>query len=645
MNSEKDLRMRCEKSRQLMVLSIVGGVVSLVLTVGVIIFGVAAWPWSKYGSWAGNDVFALMIVPFMIATLYSIAAAINGFISSAAYQEEEEKILLAKRKEKISAFEVNEDVRFTAGRSLKNYQKYAPYVIAALAVIIIAVSMFLFSSSKSARLEGTQPVPVDALGSAVAAIVAMVFSIFPGVFLLGQSKDSIFRWLRPVGAWLTAGAAVALIAAIGAIAYYRYNITGFNSSAAKVIFYSFCVLGIELIFIFVSEFYRPRSLEAQRPVFESRILALFTEPGGVARNIAGTLDYQFGFKVSGTWIYGFAEKFLFPLIILWLVILWSFTCISEVGPNQLGIRMQFGRITDIAPLDPGVYLKLPYPFGKIVTYSCEQISTIQVGPKMIDADGKETRPALVVWDKKHYAEESRYLVASETEDKTSAPVSLLGISIPIQYRIKKAELIDYAFRNQNSDAALKNIAEQISSRFFASVSIFDIMSSGREKASGILHKNIQAEADKAKLGIEIVKVNIHDAHPPEKIAPEFQKVIGASEEMESTILEARAYYNDIVPMIEAQKDRLIADAHSYAFQVNHVSQAESERFLRQLVAFKIMPQFFKLRNYLDMLEQSAGNARKYIMSASLEYEIYELNLEKKGQLDLIDANLSEISQK
>lgn len=645
MNSEKDLRMRCEKARQLMVLAIVGGIVSLVLTVGTIVFGVTVWPWSKYGSWAGNDVFALMVVPFMIATLYSIGAAINGFISSAAYQEEEEKALLAKRKEKLSAFEVNEDVRFTSGRSLKNYQKYSPYVIAALAVLIIVVSMFMFNSIKSARLEGAQPVPVDALGSAVAAIVAMIFSIFPGVFLLGQSKDSIFRWLRPIGAWLCAGAAVGLIAAIGSIAYYRYNVTGFNITAAKVVFFSFGVLAIELIFIFVSEFYRPRSLEAQRPVFESRILALFTEPGGVARNIAGTLDYQFGFKVSGTWIYSFAEKFLFPLVIVWLVILWSFTCIFQVGPSQLGIRMQFGRIIDTTPLEPGIYLKLPYPFGKIVTYSCEEIQMIHVGPKMIGADGKETRPPLVAWDKKHYAEESRYLVASETEDKTSAPVSLLGISIPIQYRIKRDGIIDYGFRNRDSDAALKNISEQIASRFFASVSIFDIMSSGRAQAREILHKNIQAEVDKAQLGIEIVKVNIHDAHPPEKVSPEFQKVIGASEEMESMILEARAYYNDVVPMIEAQKDRLIADANSYAFQVQRVSQAESERFLRQLVSYKIMPHFFQLRNYLDMLEQDASNARKYIMSASLEYEIYELNLERKGQLDLIDANLSEISQK
>lgn len=115
--------------------------------------------------------------------------------------------------------------------------------------------------------------------------------------------------------------------------------------------------------------------------------------------------------------------------------------------------------------------------------------------------------------------------------------------------------------------------------------------------------------------------------------------------MESSILEAHAYYNDIVPMIEAHKDRLIADAESYAFQVKLVSQAESERFLRQLVSYRTMPQLFKLRNYLEMLEDDAAKARKYILSASLEYEIYELNFEKKGQLDLIDANLEEINQK
>ena len=47
----------------------------------------------------------------------------------------------------------------------------------------------------------------------------------------------------------------------------------------------------ELVVNFIIEFYRPRSLGESRPVFESQLLSLFTEPGGVLRNIASALDY------------------------------------------------------------------------------------------------------------------------------------------------------------------------------------------------------------------------------------------------------------------------------------------------------------------------------------------------------------------
>ena len=131
---------------------------------------------------------------------------------------------------------------------------------------------------------------------------------------------------------------------------------------------------------FIVEFYRPRTIEEPRPIFESRILALFTEPGGVMRNVADTLDYQFGFKVSSTWIYSFIERGLFPLLIVWVIVLWVFSGITEVGPNQVGIRERFGKIVSTSPMEPGIYYNAPWPFGKISRFSCDEINSVMIGP-------------------------------------------------------------------------------------------------------------------------------------------------------------------------------------------------------------------------------------------------------------------------
>lgn len=640
MENNKRLREYYEKSGTLMKLSIIGGILSLAGMVVVIVLGISTW--SKYGSWAGSDVFALMVVPFAMAALYAIAAAIYGSMAKSAYLEEEEKANLEKRKESISAFDVNEDVRFTAGRSFRNFKKYGPYVIAALGLILIAAILFSFSRMWAGRQAGVVPIPVDAMYTVVVSLVFMLSSLLFGAFFIGQSKEPVYRWLRPTGAWMIAAFVVAALSMIGGL-YYYYKMPQPNQIFTRIVYIGYIVLGCELVFSFVSEFYRPRSLEMPRPVFESRLLALFTEPGGVARNIANMLDYQFGFKVSGTWVYGFLEKALFPLLIAWFIIIWLFTCIAEVGPNEVGFRMRFGEVTNKSkPLESGVYFKLPYPFGRILTYSCDEIHQIFIGASMITEDGKPTRPETVVWGKVHYASEAKYLVASPTGGKDSVPVSQITSSIPVQYRIRKDRLYDYAFRNENTAAFLKDIGEQIAAKYFASVSIFDIMSGGRTQAAQELRNMIQAETDRLELGIEIVRVNIHDAHPPEGVADEFQNVISAMEEKETEIYKAKAYANRIVPESQSEKARLISEATSYAYYTKTVSQAESTRFERQLAAYKILPQYFMLRTYLDMLEQNLQNVRKYILSSSLEYEVYEFNFERKSQLDLIDTDLDQL---
>ena len=147
----------------------------------------------------------------------------------------------------------------------------------------------------------------------VISVIFMLISIFAGAFFTGQARNEMFRYLRPVGAYLVMGFAVMLISALNSVFINLHILEWFESVMRNVIWGCFALLGFELIVNFIIEFYRPRSIEESRPIFESKLLSIFTEPGGVMRNIADTLDYQFGFKVSGTWIYSFIEKALFPI--------------------------------------------------------------------------------------------------------------------------------------------------------------------------------------------------------------------------------------------------------------------------------------------------------------------------------------------
>jgi regulator of protease activity HflC (stomatin/prohibitin superfamily) len=388
------------------------------------------------------------------------------------------------------------------------------------------------------------------------------------------------------------------------------------------------------------------------------------------RNIADTLDYQFGFKVSSTWIYTFVERALFPLLIIWILVLWVFTSITEVGPNQVGVRECFGEIVNRDKLlEPGIYLNAPWPFGKISRFSCEQIHSVMIGPLEDEGHKKEAEPEddghghnkkpekkhdekqeTVLWTEAHFhGTKGMFLVASKSEtgrtNSVSSSLSYLGAMVDVQYQIRKKDLIKFAYINKDSKEMLKLIGRKVLTKYFASEPMIELMSSKREKVGPALTKLIQKNADQEGLGVKIVAVSLLDAHPPIKdVAPAYQKVIGARQKKESMVYKADAYEARVIPAAKVAQQRMLQEAISYRYDKIKVAEAESERFTQQLIGYQKMPHaLYKLRTYLSFLEKDCADIRKYIMSANTPYQIYEFNLEEKPRLDLIDTDLGDIT--
>ena len=118
METDKVLRENIDNSKLLVKLSILGGIGSASMALIVFIL-------SGISSWSGSDVFALSVLPLLMALLFATGSMIYGILAGSAAQEDEDKRLLEKRKENI--INVSEDVRFTAGRSFENYKKYIIY--------------------------------------------------------------------------------------------------------------------------------------------------------------------------------------------------------------------------------------------------------------------------------------------------------------------------------------------------------------------------------------------------------------------------------------------------------------------------------------------------------------------------------------
>ncbi len=601
--------------------------------------------------WSGFTSFSLAIIPFALAFLYAVTAYFHAKFSEKAVRDEEEKILLQKRKNKASILDISEDVRFTAGRALLNFERYVPAVVTIIAFIFMTITLIylwkgsLFNATDAIKL--SRGLPKQPMTLAFVCALTLSFSMLGGIFLSGQSHVLEFRWLRPVGAWLMAGGAIMLLSLISAL-LVQAGKGHIDDVFSKIVFFILILLAAELVVNFISEFYRPRAKVEMRPEYESHLLAFFTEPGGVMRNLADSLDYQFGFKVSKTWIYGFISRALLPALLVWAVLFWISTIIVEVRPGELALRSRMGAVTNKnAPLTPGVYFKLPYPLEKIITVNVEEVNEVFVGARF-EKDGHEVKPGLLLWTSEHgKGSDKGYLVANDAassakkandQSEMAKAVSILEVTLPVHYKIRKEMLYEYVFNFESIQDLIIDVSTQEATRYFASTDFMKDLSSARTAIMEELRTRIQKVLNGLNAGVDIINVNMNDAHPPVKeVVPAFQDVLAAKEEAKKTVYVAEGEAAKTIAEGEIESLQIVSTAQADSFGVRTEAEADAFRFQRQLTAFRQQPDLFKLRTYLDFLENDCKELRKLIISSSIPSQIYELNLEETARLDLLNS--------
>ncbi|MCK5801735.1 MAG: hypothetical protein KAI66_02835 [Lentisphaeria bacterium] len=627
-------------------------------------FGVCVMAVGVSANAASSALVPAYMAAFMVGC-FSIVSWWRARLARKQALEEEQVVEFRRTHAGTELFDDADEAVRLATRVNEHYVKYAvPAFCILLGVALVGRAWFLWSrwSTALAQPMAKQPLPMGTL-----AVVLAVGCVLFASYFTGASRERGARWLRPCSAWMFLTAALFLLGAVAMFwEYFDPAATSADLLLGKVGLCVLLALGAELVAGVVIELYRPRMPgEQERPLVESRLLALFTEPGGLARNIATALDYQFGFKVSEVWFYRFVERSLAPLLAAAAVLLWLMTTIVVINPEENGIRETFGRVANQTPLTPGFYLKWPTPFGRIRTFPVERVQSFSIGylegdhaaehePPMDpenDLQGDKTG-GVIVWARRHLGGETKFVVASEAStgllgsgdtEGTSAgkpmgsvPVTVyyMSASMPLYYKV--SNLYDYSYRHVDAQETLKKITMREIVNFLAGNDFFWVLTKGRENSGATLTAAIQTKANELKLGVEIVFLGVQGMHPPVEVGAAFDGVVGANETMHRMILSAEAEAIAIVPTSQGKAERLKNEALAYKANRTRVPAAEAQRFRSQLLGFNASPEIFVLNNFLGVLEKDATDVRKYIIGANQGTQVYIINLEKKLRPDLFD---------
>ncbi len=655
------------------------------LILSIVFFGIVFF----VGRWSG--FFALSAISWLI-----LSAALIWFVLVIQFHQrvlaEQEKLdmgQLAEGKRASTIFQAGGEraAMFAAAqRRLDLLEKwFIPIFSAIIAAYQIAIGLYLLRTVQAAvENETKQPLVCAACMTAV-AFVSFIISRYA----TGMAAQPQWKPLRAGGSIFLGIAILCFAMAISlAMVQFRYivviNVIGF------IIPILLLLLGAETALNVILDIYRPRlkGLYA-RSAFDSRLLGIINEPGGIFRTAASAIDYQFGFKVSQTWFYKLLEKAIAPLILFAAVTLYLLSCIVVVNPNEEAIIEHLGNPLNHAGqvrlAKPGLTFKWPWPIDIAYKHPTKMISEISIGfvPKYKPGTKELVREPLL-WGKAHYEKEYLLLVAGEqTITKATpgaVPVGLIIATVPVQYRVK--DLYSFIYNHNEPEKLLESICYHELTKLAASAKIevddqagrnHSLLGAGRAEASRILTSRIQAAADEAGLGVEIVFLGLQGIHPPPKVAEDYQKVIGAVQKKQALILGAYAQRNKDLSALAGSvedADRLyslaaeyqqakeknrseeieklandldlafaeargdifstLRGAQSYALEKATLANATGQRFASQLKAYRAAKEIYKQEQKLAALEEALENIRKYVVVADQnETQVFIFDAQEK----------------
>lgn len=155
---------------------------------------------------------------------------------------------------------------------------------------------------------------------------------------------------------------------------------------------------------------------------------------------------------------------------------------------------------------------------------------------------------------------------------------------------------------RGSEKLLRDLS-QASMRQVVGNFLFDeILTISKDEIQNSVKNVLQDVLSKNNFGIKIINVQLQDVVPPEPVQSAFQEVINAKSEKDKLILEAQAYYNQIVPEAEGQAAKIIAEAEAYKNEQIEKAKGDAQRFKALLERYNKTPSLMKTKLYMEALE-------------------------------------------
>jgi modulator of FtsH protease HflK len=285
------------------------------------------------------------------------------------------------------------------------------------------------------------------------------------------------------------------------------------------------------------------------------------------------------------------------LIALLAAVLWLFSGVFQVAPDELGLVMRFGKFN--RKVDPGLGYHWPYPVESVEIPKVTRVTAIPIGMRLVEDSrrgGTQTRDV---------PEESLMLTGDE---------NIVDVDFTVFWVVKPGAdgASDYQFNMMSPQGTVKAVAESAMREVVGHSELEYILTGGRQHIEREVHELVQKTLDQYKAGITVTQVQLQKVEAPAQVIDAFRDVQVAQANQEQVQNEARTYASRVVPEALGRKAQLIQAAEAYKLQTVAEATGQTARFNKIYEEYKKAPDVTRQRLYLETMERVFGGTDKVI---------------------------------
>lgn len=431
---------------------------------------------------------------------------------------------------------------------------------------------------------------------AIAVMLGVLgFSVILLNYFASPSSDAFAR-NHELGCWCRATVWIGTVALVLALSSFADP-----QAARKPAFQSMMIISLlpalEWLFRFLAS-------EDGR-VSLSKDVRLVTIVFGRLNPVASLLDWfqtRFSVDIRSTWAISVFRQAILPVTSVLLLLGWLMTSVTTIDSTQVGFQERFGSPISEQALEPGLHIKAPWPVDQIRLVDNTRIRTMTLGFSEPKAD------ASLLWTKQHAREEYNLLLGDGRD--------LITINALLHYRINDPWAWHY--ETQNPEEMLGVAAEQALLKNTVSRTLNDTLSENTSLLVDDIQREIQRSITEYGIGVEVIDLAIQGLHPPVSIADEYQAVVGAQHERETSILESNSYRIERINHANTEAANIIRSAQAAQLFTTSGARAETDAYLSLLQTHKDSASALELLLRLQALEKIVASRPVFIIDDRIE---------------------------